>query len=211
MYKSDYFNSLAPINQAHLLERKAEQCFRRQKYDEAISFHQDASRILKDVLGRSISDLEVSDDIVSSLEAQIKHHEKQDCLILLRRAQRERIQKEREKNIKRSIHEPFQDLVNFSTTSIESYDSTDLAVSTSSNSLQNNLLQEHLNKRDEVIKSLGLLVRQQQSQILMLSTKLKEKHDENKLLKETVDSLQRVVGGATVESELHHQNVSGVG
>lgn len=185
MYKSDHFNSLSPLNQAHFLERKADQCLRKQKYEEAISYHQDAGRILKNVLVTA-RELEVPEDVIESLQAQIRHHKKQDKLIVLRKEQREAIQRERD--IKRSIHEPFQDLINFSTTSIESYDSTDL-VSNSSHSLQDNILQEHLNKRDEVIKSLGLLVRQQQTQILILSTKLKEKDEENQRLKISLKAL----------------------
>ena len=185
MYKSDHFNSLSPLNQAHFLERKADQCLRKQKYEEAISYHQDAGRILKNVLVTA-RELEVPGDVIESLQAQIRHHQKQDKLIVLRKEQREAIQRERD--IKRSIHEPFQDLINFSTTSIESYDSTDL-VSNSSHSLNDNILQEHLNKRDEVIKSLGLLVRQQQTQILMLSTKLKEKDEENQQLRMSLKAL----------------------
>lgn len=185
MYKSDHFNSLSPLNQAHFLERKADQCLRKQKYEEAISYHQDACRILKNVL-LTAKELEVPGDVIESLQAQIQYHKKQDKLIVLRKEQREAIQRERD--IKRSIHEPFQDLINFSTTSIESYDSTDL-VSNSSHSLQDNILQDHLNKRDEVIKSLGLLVRQQQTQILMLSTKLKEKDEENQRLKLSLKAL----------------------
>ena len=131
-------------------------------------------------------ELEVPGDVIESLQAQIRHHQKQDKLIVLRKEQRGAIQRERD--IKRSIHEPFQDLINFSTTSIESYDSTDL-VSNSSHSLNDNILQEHLNKRDEVIKSLGLLVRQQQTQILMLSTKLKEKDEENQQLRMSLKAL----------------------
>ena len=191
MYNSDYLNSLSPLDQAHYLERKADQCLRKQKYEEAISHHQNACQILRSVL-ETAKGLDVSEDVLVSLQAQIQHHQKQDLLILLRKEQREAMQRERDN--KRSIHEPFQDLINFSTTSIESYDSTDL-VSSSSHSLQNSILQEHLNKRDEVIKSLGLLVRQQQAQILMLSTKLKEKDEENKRLKQTLDTLKVVGGG----------------
>ncbi|XP_066922692.1 ecotropic viral integration site 5 ortholog-like [Clytia hemisphaerica] len=184
MYKSDYFCALSPIDQAHLLERKAEQCLRKEKHEDAIAYHQDAARILQNVLNQyKLND--ACPDVLISLQCQINHHRKQDKLIMLRKEQREAML--RRKDLKTSTHqEPFQDLINFSTTSIDSYDSTDL-VSTSSHSMHNNMLQEHLAKREEVIKTLGVLVRQQQHQILVLSSKLKEKDDENKRLKQLLE------------------------
>jgi len=190
MYKSEYFSCLSPINQAHLLERKAEQCLRKDKYDEAIAFHQDAGRLLQNLLNNITRSPELHpENVLDSLQAQINHHHKQDKLILLRKKQKEILINERNKRaLKNSHQEPFQDLINCSTTSIDSYDSNEL-VSTSSHSFHNNLLQERLAKREEVIRTLGVLVRQQQHQILVLSSKLKEKDNENQRLRQKLDSL----------------------
>ena len=190
MYKSEYFACLSPINQAHLLERKAEQCLRKDKYDEAIALHQDAARLLQNLLNQTMKNLEVHpENVLDSLQAQIDHHRKQDKLILLRKEQKEILIKERNKRaLKNSHQEPFQDLTNCSTTSIDSYDSNEL-VSTSSHSFHNNVLHERLAKREEVIRTLGVLVRQQQHQILVLSSKLKEKDNENQRLRHKLDLL----------------------
>lgn len=188
MYKSDYFNGLSPINQAHLLERKANNYLRKEKYEDAIALHVDAANLLQSILNEAKS-MDLNSSVLGSLNAQIQYHRKQDKLILLRKEQKDRLREKLQRKSLKASHEPFQDLADYSTTSIDSYGSSDL-LSASGSASNTNLLQDHLNKRDEVIQHLGLLVRQQQAQILVLSGKLKEKTDENKRLYNQIETLE---------------------
>ena len=174
-----------PLNHAHLLDRKAEYSMRHEKYEEAINYHIEASQILRQLV-ENLKKNPTHPNVIESIKLQIKFHDKQKHLIPLKQKQRVLSKND---NFVKSSHEGFQNINTYSTTSIESYDSIDYT----SHCGYVNTNNEQLAKRDEVIKKMASLIRQQQNEILALSNRLREKDNKNKQLQEKVEELQNSI------------------
>jgi len=170
----------APLNQAHLFERKAEYCLRQEKYDEAIAYHLKAENLLSNLLKQAYTEKSNS-HIIDSLDSQQKHHKKQELIITLKQKQKSFLPNE---NVRKLSQEGFQNISTYSTISLESYDSVDYT------SGYNN---DQLVKRDEVIKKMGLLIRQQQNEIIALSTKLRKNDKEKYAMNEKIIELENLL------------------
>ena len=179
-----------PLNRAHFLQRKAEACLNCEKYDEAISLHKQAAEDLR-ILLRKLQKGVPSANAVLSLQLQIEEHYKQEALIGLRKKQNNE-SKLRRKNWSKYDKEPFQDIT-YSNSSIESYDSSDY-ISTSTYTNDGNSeyrRKDDVNKWDDMISKMVVLIKQQQMEILSLSKILQEKDKENQKLKEKISILEK--------------------